>query len=40
MFKSQQYLAEAAEYDELIKCSTDPDEIRRFQELAGSICLR
>ena len=33
MFKSQQYRAKAAEYDELIKRSTNPDEIRRFQEL-------
>ena len=33
MFKSQQYRAKAAEYDELIKGSIDPDEISRFQEL-------
>jgi hypothetical protein len=33
MFKSQQYRAKAAEYDELIKRSTSPDEIRKFQEL-------
>jgi hypothetical protein len=33
MFKSQQYRAKAAKYDELIKGSIDPDEIRRFQEL-------
>ena len=33
MFESQQYRAKAADYDELIKRSTNPDEIRRFQEL-------
>jgi hypothetical protein len=33
MFKSQQYRAEAAEYGELVKVSTDADEGRKFQEL-------
>lgn len=33
MFKSQQYRAKAAEYDEIIKGSTDRDEILGFQEL-------
>jgi hypothetical protein len=33
MFRSQQYRAKAADYGELIKRSTDPDEIRQFQEL-------
>jgi hypothetical protein len=33
MFKSQQYRAKAAEYDELIKRSTDPDEVHGFQKL-------
>ena len=32
MFKSQQYRAEAAEYGELVKGSTGPDESRKFQE--------
>jgi hypothetical protein len=32
MFKSQQYRAEAAEYGELVKGSTGPDEGRKFQE--------
>jgi hypothetical protein len=32
MFKSQQYRAEAAEYGELVKGSTRPDESRKFQE--------
>ncbi|TFV41013.1 hypothetical protein E4K66_09305 [Bradyrhizobium frederickii] len=32
MFRSQQYREKAAEYDELIKGSTDPDEILRLQE--------
>jgi hypothetical protein len=33
MFKSQQYRAEAAEYGELVKSSTEPDESRKFEEL-------
>jgi hypothetical protein len=37
MFKSQQYRARAAEYGELIKRSSDPDEIRRFQELQNRV---
>lgn len=37
MFKSQQYRAKAAEYGELIKRSTAPDEIRRFQELQDRV---
>jgi len=32
MFKSQQYRAKAAEYGELVKSSTGPDESRKFQE--------
>jgi hypothetical protein len=32
MFKSQQYRAKAAEYGELVKGSTGPDESRIFQE--------
>lgn len=32
MFKSQQYRAEAAEYDELVKGSTGSDESRKYQE--------
>jgi hypothetical protein len=32
MFKSQQYRAEAAEYGELVRSSTGPDESRKFQE--------
>lgn len=32
MFKSQQYRAEAAEYGELVKGSSGPDESRKFQE--------
>jgi hypothetical protein len=38
MFKSQQqYRVRAAEYGELIKRSSDPDEIRRFQELQNRV---
>ena len=37
MFKSQHYRARAAEYGELIKRSSDPDEIRRFQELQNRV---
>ena len=33
MFKSKQYRAEAAEYGERVKGSTDPDEGRKLQEL-------
>lgn len=33
MFKSQQYRAEAAEYGERVKGSTDPDEGRKLQEM-------
>jgi hypothetical protein len=33
MFKSQQYRAKAAEYGELVKSSTEPDESRKFEEL-------
>ena len=33
MFKSQQYLAQAAEYGERVKGSTDPGEGRKLQEL-------
>jgi hypothetical protein len=33
MFKSQQYRAEAAEYGELVKGSTGPDESRKLQDL-------
>jgi hypothetical protein len=33
MFKSQHYRAKAAEYGELAKGSTRPDQRRRFQEL-------
>lgn len=33
MFKSQQYRAKAAEYGELAKGSTRPDQKRRFREL-------
>jgi hypothetical protein len=33
MFKSQQYLARAAEYGELVKNSSGPDESRKFEEL-------
>jgi hypothetical protein len=37
MFKSQHYRARAAEYGELIKRSSDPDDIRRFQELQNRV---
>ena len=33
MFKSKQYRAEAAEYGERVKGSTDPDEGRKLQEM-------
>jgi hypothetical protein len=33
MFKSRQYRAKAAEYDELAKSSTGSDESRKFEEL-------
>jgi hypothetical protein len=33
MFKSQQYRAKAAEYDELAKSSTGLDESRKFEAL-------
>jgi NTP pyrophosphatase (non-canonical NTP hydrolase) len=33
MFKSQQYRAKAAEYGELVRASTSPNERRDFQEL-------
>jgi len=33
MFKSKQYRAKAAEYGELIKGSTDAEEIHKFQDL-------
>ncbi|MDN4999937.1 hypothetical protein ACFQZO_03450 [Bradyrhizobium sp. GCM10027634] len=33
MFKSKQYRAEAAEYGERVKDSTDPDEGRKLQEM-------
>jgi hypothetical protein len=37
MFRSQQYRAKATEYGELIKRSSDPEEIRRFQELQNRV---
>ena len=33
MFKSKQYRAEAAEYGELVRKSTGPDESRKFEDL-------
>ena len=33
MFKSRQYRAKAAEYGELVKSSTSPNERRDFQQL-------
>jgi len=33
MFKSKQYRAEAAEYGELVRNSTGPDESRKFEDL-------
>ncbi|MGA7811054.1 hypothetical protein [Bradyrhizobium sp.] len=32
MFKSQQYRAQAAEFGELVRSSTGPDESRKFEE--------
>ncbi|WP_244066141.1 hypothetical protein [Bradyrhizobium sp. Ce-3] len=40
MFKSKQYRAEAAEYAERVKDSTDPDEGRKLQELQDRLVSR